>query len=127
MAKIKTDDYVNLPIEQWNATTFRAYMKDLHEVKYGIPYVANNFAVEGRMITNMRTEYGNDITKRFIAKCFAEHKPSNPKFPGLNFGFMYSYLRERYLPVVMVELQKEKLKAKHTEQATQTEIDTEWF
>lgn len=127
MAKINTADYANLPIEKWNATTFRAYMKDLHDVQFNIPYVANNHAVEGKMITNMRTEYGNEITKRFIAKCFAEHKPTNPRFPGLNFGFMYSYLRERYLPPVMVDLQKEALKAKHTEQAQTTEIDTEWF
>lgn len=127
MAKIKTDDYENLPLDKWNVTTYRAYMKALHNDKYGIPYVANNHAVEGRFIKDMQTKYGNKALKAFVEKCFNEHRSTNPKFPGLNFGFMYSYLRERYLPVVLKEIATAELKAKRQAQAQETEIDEEWF
>jgi hypothetical protein len=127
VSKIKTDDWRNLPIDKWNATTYRAYMKHLHQERFKIPYVANNYRAEGGMIKNMQKEYGNEVTKRFVEKCFTLHKPTNPKFPGLTFGFMYSYLRERYLPLVFVELEKERLKAKRTQQAQNDEIDTGWF
>lgn len=126
MAKIKTDDYVNLPLDKWNATTYRAYMKAIHEDKYGIPYVANNHAVEGRFIKDMQTKYGNKALKAFIETCFATYKPTH-KFPGLNFGFMYSYMRERNLPAVLKQIATEELKAKRQEQAQNTEIDEEWF
>lgn len=127
--KIKTSDYERLPIEKWNVTTFRAFMQAVHQDKYGIPYVANNHAVEGRMIKNMFTEYGRYETKRFIEKCFETYKP-NSRYPGLNFGFMYSYMRERTLPMVLKEIAQEQLRAKRKQQAEQAqpqEIDTDWF
>lgn len=126
MAKIKTSDYANLPLDKWNVTTFRAYMQAIHQDKYGIPYVANNFAVEGRFIKDMQTKYGNEATKAFIETCFATYKPTS-KFPGLNFGFMYSYMRERNLPAVLKQIETAKLKAKRQETAKQTEIDEDWF
>lgn len=122
MAKVNTKDWQGLPIEKWNATTYREYMKHLHQAIYGIPYVANNYAVEGRFITNMRKEHGNEVVKRFIEKCFELHSPSE-KYPGLNFGFMYSYLRERYLPLVLKDIAREKYVSKRTN----TKIDEEWF
>lgn len=127
MAKIKTDDYENLPIEKWNATTYRAYMKHLHEQRFKIPYVANNFAVEGKMITTMRNDYGNEVVKRFVEACFKQYTPTNPAYPGLNFGFMFSYLRERYLPPVLAQIAKEKQIQANTEKAEGTAIDTDWF
>lgn len=126
MAKIKTSDYENLPLDKWNVTTFREYMKAVHTDKYGIPYVANNHAVEGRFIKDMQTKYGNKATLAFVDKCFATYTPTN-KFPGLNFGFMYSYMRERNLPAVLKEIATAELKAKRQEQAQNTEIDEEWF
>jgi hypothetical protein len=126
MAKISTKDFENLPIDKWNATTYRAFMADLHQRKYGIPYVANNMAVEGKFLKNMYTEYGQEVTKRFIAKCFETYKPT-PRYPALNFGFMYSYMRQQNLPVVLKEMATEQLKAKRQEQEQQTEIDTNWF
>lgn len=126
MAKIKTSDYENLPLNKWNVTTFREYLKALHNAKYNIPYVANNHAVEGRFIKDMQTKYGNSATKAFIEECFVTYTPTS-KFPGLNFGFMYSYMRERNLPVVLKAIATAELKAKRQATAQQTEIDEEWF
>lgn len=123
--KISTKDYVNLPLEKWNVTTFREYLKALHKEHYGIPYVTNNHAVEGRFIKDMQTKYGNLATMRFIDACFNTHKPT-PKYPALNFGFMYSYMRERLLPIVLKEIATEQLIAKRQEEQN-TEIDKEWF
>lgn len=126
MAKIKTSDFEQLPIDKWNGTTFKAYMGNLHQTKYGIPYVANNHAVEGKFLKNMYTEFGQEVTKRFIEKCFDTYKPTN-RYPGLNFGFMYSYMRERNLPVVLKELATEKLRAERTQASQETAINTDWF
>ncbi|MBO1583295.1 hypothetical protein [Bacillus sp. XF8] len=122
MTRISTKDFRNLPIEKWNVTTFREYLKHVHEDRYNIPYVTRSYAMEGRMLKTSLAEYNQEATKRFIDACFADYKPTR-EYPGLNFAFMYSYMRGRLLPRVLDELRREETKLQR--QAAQPEVSTE--
>lgn len=93
------------PINEWKVRDFQLYLQEVHEATYGIKYTARNYAVDARMIRNFTKEHGNEVTKVFIDLCFANHKTSE-RYPALNFGFMQTYLRERWLPVALVEVAK---------------------
>ncbi|MEM5645581.1 hypothetical protein AAHH72_12240 [Bacillus cereus] len=105
MARTSTKDFRNLPIEKWNVTTFREYLKHVHEERYKIPYVTRSHAMEGRMLKTFIAEHTSEATKRFIDTCFADYKPTR-EYPGLNFAFMYSYMRSRLLLRVLEEIRK---------------------
>ncbi|PGB34870.1 hypothetical protein COM07_25760 [Bacillus toyonensis] len=105
MTRISTKDFRNLPIEKWNVTTFREYLKHVHEERYKIPYVTRSYAMEGRMLKTFIVEYKPGATKLFIDACFADYKPTR-EYPGLNFAFMYSYMRSRLLPRVLEEIRR---------------------
>ncbi|PDZ36460.1 hypothetical protein CON18_30520 [Bacillus cereus] len=107
MTRISTKDFRNLPIEKWNVTTFREYLKHEHEERYKIPYVTRSYAMEGRMLKMSLAEYNQEILKRFIDACFADYKPTR-EYPGLNFAFMYSYMRSRLLLRVLEEIRREE-------------------
>ncbi|PFF33241.1 hypothetical protein CN335_21505 [Bacillus thuringiensis] len=107
MTRILTKDFRNLPIEKWNVTTFREYLKHEHEERYKIPYVTRSYAMEGRMLKMSLAEYNQEILKRFIDACFADYKPTR-EYPGLNFAFMYSYMRSRLLLRVLEEIRREE-------------------
>ncbi|MGF1433321.1 hypothetical protein ACQUW6_03555 [Bacillus thuringiensis] len=105
MTRISTKDFCNLPIEKWNVTTFREYLKHEHEERYKIPYVTRSYAMEGRMLKMSLAEYNQEVLKQFIDVCFADYKPTR-EYPGLNFAFMYSYMRSRLLPRVLEEIRR---------------------
>lgn len=107
MTRISTKDFRNLPIEKWNVTTFREYLKHVHEERYKIPYVTRSYAMEGRMLKMSLAEYNQEVLKRFIDACFADYKPTR-EYPGLNFAFMYSYMRSRLLPRVLEEIRRKE-------------------
>lgn len=126
MTRISTKDFRNLSIEKWNVTTFREYMLYVHETKYKIPYVARNYAVEGRMLKSFIAEHKPEATKQFIDACFADYKPTR-EYPGLNFAFMYSYMRSRLLPRVLEEIRRKSAhlsrNTEHIEVSTEDIID----
>ncbi|PRT35309.1 hypothetical protein [Bacillus wiedmannii] len=126
MTRISTKDFRNLPIEKWNVTTFREYMVHVHVMKYKIAYVTRNYAVEGRMLKAFIAEHGPEATKRFIDACFADYKPTR-EYPGLNFAFMYSYMRSRLLPRVLDEIRRrgeqQRRKREYIEVRTEEIID----
>ncbi|MDP1457911.1 hypothetical protein Q8G37_15805 [Bacillus wiedmannii] len=105
MARISTKDFRNLPIEKWNVTTFREYLKHVHEERYKIPYITRSYAMEGRMLKMSLAEYNQEVLKRFIDACFADYEPTR-EYPGLNFAFMYSYMRSRLLPRILEEIRR---------------------
>lgn len=95
-------DWRNREPADWTVATFQAYLKDAHQERYGISYTARNYGIEGRWLKSMVAEHGPEVVRKFIDACFAEYRPT-PQYPGLNFGFMYSYQRERNLPRVLAE------------------------
>ncbi|PEL95784.1 hypothetical protein CN604_24725 [Bacillus wiedmannii] len=122
MTRISTKDFRNLSIEKWNVTTFREYLKHVHEERYKIPYVTRSYAMEGRMLKTFIAEYKPEATKRFIDACFADYKPTR-EYPGLNFAFMFSYMRSRLLPRVLEEIRKKE--ARFSRNLTYITVSTE--
>ncbi|PEE49740.1 hypothetical protein [Bacillus cereus] len=122
MTHISTKDFRNLPIEKWNVTTFREYLKHVHEERYKIPYVTRSYAMEGRMLKTFIAEYKPEATKLFIDACFADYK-STREYPGLNFAFMYSYMRSRLLPRVLEEIRKKE--ARFSRNQTHIKVSTQ--
>jgi hypothetical protein len=120
-------DWKNRDIDDWTTTTFRQYLADQHEAKYGIKYTTRNFAIEARWLKSMIAEHGPEIVKAFIDGCFAEYKPTRD-YPGLNFAFMFSYQRARILPRVMAEAKRRQVIEESKKQAVvQDENLDEWL
>lgn len=103
--KPKAWNWQERSIEDWNTTTVRAYLRAKHEELLGIPYVAKNVKMEAGQIKWMLDNYGPEVTRAFIDECFRDYKP-NPRFPGLNFWFMFTYMRNRVLPRVLEQMRK---------------------
>jgi hypothetical protein len=90
-----------------DVTIIRDHLKEKHRELYGIDYVTNSHAFEGRQLKAMIAEYGADVVRRFVDACFIEYKPTRD-YPGSNFAFMYSYMRARVLPRVQAEMKREE-------------------
>lgn len=91
-------------ISDWNTTTFCAYLSDRHAELYGIPYVPGRggWRMEQGAIKRMIDEHGAEVVLKFIDGCFREYRPTRD-YPGVNFTFMYTYMRGRVLPKVLAE------------------------
>jgi hypothetical protein len=123
-AKISVKDWRNLPTTDWTVTTFRQYLTDQHEAKYGIKYTTRNFAIEARWLKSMIAEHGAEVVRVFIEACFAEYKPTRD-YPGLAFSFMFSYQRARVLPRVLANVKRRQSVQAAVEQAE--EFDDNWL
>ncbi|WP_338461652.1 hypothetical protein V5G20_18045 [Brevibacillus borstelensis] len=91
-------------IADWNALSFTEYLRDRHRELYGIPYVPGRggWRREQGEIKRMVTEHGPEVVRRFVDGCFREYRPTRD-YPGVNFTFMYAYMRGRVLPKVLAE------------------------
>lgn len=108
--------YTDKPTADWTTADFQAYLKARHEELYGISYVARNYGYEGRNLKAMIAEHGAEVTRAFIDGCFAEYRPT-AQYPGLNFGFMFTWQKERVLPRVLAEQAKQKARAERKQAA----------
>jgi hypothetical protein len=91
-------------------TQIREHLRQRHLDLYGIDYVTNNHAFEGRQLKAMIAEYGADVVKRFVDECFRTYKPTRD-YPGSNFAFMFSFMKARVLPRVLAEVKREEERA----------------
>lgn len=98
--KLDTKDFRNLPLEKWNSTTIREYIKFLNIERFGIPAVTFNVRQENGMISKFIKEYGIETTKLFVEECVRKYRP-NANYPAVNFATMYSYMKAYELPRVM--------------------------
>ncbi len=117
MAKIKSDDHRNLPLEKWNVRTYFAYLTHLTAEKFGVEYAptgggskAQRWQRESGMLKQAQGKYGNAVLKRFIEICVEEYAPKS-EFPYASFTFMYSYM-DRNFAKAQAEVAKEAEKAK---------------
>jgi hypothetical protein len=122
--KPSVKDWRNLPTPDWTVTTFRQFLADQHEAKYGIKYTTRNFAIEARWLKSMIAEHGAEVVRAFIEACFADYKPTRD-YPGLAFSFMFSYQRARILPRVLADV-KRRQSVQQTVEQTQ-EFDDDWL
>lgn len=124
MPKLNTKDWKNLPINDWNATTYRAFMADLHSEVLGIKYVPRNYGMESKLLKDTYEGYGKEATKRFIECAIREYKPTT-QYPGINYAFMYTYVLSRLMPRILKDLEREK-QIQAREQNVQ-ELDDSYF
>ena len=124
MTKISVKDWRNLPTADWTVTTFRQFLADQHEAKYGIKYTTRNFAIEARWLKSMIAEHGAEVVRAFIEACFADYKPTRD-YPGLAFSFMFSYQRARILPRVLADVKRKENVQQAVEQTE--EFDDNWL
>src|SRR5690625_4666098 len=116
-------DWQARQIEDWNVTTFHAYLADKHRDMFGCEYVPyRGWQAEKGMLGRLigtRTRAGTHdkaIIKRFIDEVFKSYKPT-PQYPGTNFGFLYSYRRNI--------LQRLEAEAGRKERGNQAEMTAE--
>lgn len=119
-------DWRNRETPDWTVATFQQYLKDMHELRYGIAYTARNYGIEGRWLKSMIAEHGAEVVRKFIDACFEEYRPT-AQYPGLNFAFMFTYQRSRILPRVLAEVAKEQRRVERQETKVDVEELAEWL
>ena len=120
-------------IEDWNTTTFHAYLADKHKELFGIDYVPfKGWNAEKGMIgdiigtrTGKPRKGSNEALKRFIDLTFAEYKPT-AQYPGTSFGFMWTYRKNVWQQIQAEELARESREQAVEESPTLEEL-SEWF
>jgi len=128
-------DWQNRNIDDWNTTTFHAYMQARHRELFNCEYAPmRSWQMEqgmlGRLIGTRSKEGTHDkaVIKRFIDEAFETYKPT-AKYPGTNFGFIYSYRRNILQRIEFEE--RTRIDAEENKQPKQTaeELDdlADWF
>lgn len=131
-SKPKANDWKARDIEDWNVTTFHAYLIESNKEKYGIEYVpfgqgpiSRRWSTEKGQLKQAITKHGNEIVKAFIDKCFESHR-YNPEFPTLSFGFMWAYLRDT-LQRAEAEVQRRQKREAIVDDEEQNDTGEDWF
>lgn len=113
-------DWKARKIENWNATTFRQYLKDQHKERFGLPYVVNNWGMHQKQVKLAYEEFGKAETKMFIDLCFAHLRPK-PPYNCLNFTYLYSYYKERFMNQAILKVRQGQRVKHQTQQQEQEE------
>lgn len=120
-------------IEDWNTTTFHVYLEDKHKELFGIDYAPfRGWTAEKGMIgdligtrTGKPRKASNEAVKRFIDVTFENYKPS-PEWPGVNFGWIWTYRKTDWQRIQADELAQERRKASVEETPSTAEL-ADWF
>lgn len=115
-------------IADWNVTTFTSYLTARHRELYGIDYVPGRggWRMEQGVIKRMVSEHGTWVVRKFIDGCFREYMPK-AEYPGLNFTFMYTYMRDRVLPKVLAEVRREEIRGQAVVCVPSAEEIADWL
>ncbi|SHE65789.1 hypothetical protein SAMN05444392_102256 [Seinonella peptonophila] len=105
-------DWRSRDIKDWNAVTFRAYIVNQHHLIFNSKYFTNSIQAENANIKRMYEEFGKEVTKVFIDICFQNFKP-RPPYRGVSFMFCFSYLRSKYLPLAINQVEQQIEQEKH--------------
>jgi hypothetical protein len=94
--KPTTADYANIPHDQWNVTTLRAFVSDKHAEVKGIPYAPfRGWGAESRMMRDALKQYGAKACADAYLTELRLYRPT-PQYPGFSFGFAWSYKKEAF-------------------------------
>ncbi|WP_181349456.1 hypothetical protein [Thalassobacillus sp. CUG 92003] len=111
--KVKSDNWRDLPLAEWNCRTFTAYLTSLTAEQFGVDYEptgggakAERWRRELGMMKTAQANYGNAVLKRFIEKCVTEYTPK-AEYPYASFSFMYSYMSDKF-PKAQAEVAAEQ-------------------
>lgn len=125
--------YSEKPIEKWNVNDFVAYMDDLHQELFGIPYAPmRSWSAERGLLgnaigtTKKAGKHDKEVIKRFIDETFRNYTPTQ-QYPGTSFMFMYTY-RQQDLQRITKDVQQRKLDEKKAEEITQDQSSiSDWL
>ena len=95
-SKPATANYRDIPHDQWNVTTLRAFVSDMHEDVKGVPYAPfRGWGAESRMMRDALKQYG---AKACADAYLAELRlyKQTPQYPGFSFGFAWSYKKDAF-------------------------------
>lgn len=118
-------------IDDWNVSTFCAYLSDKHVELFGVDYApmrgwrAEQGILGGMIGTQSRTNpkqrtVSNELVKAFIDETFESYTP-NAQYPGTSFGFMYTYRKN-----VLQRLQAEEYAKARRKEAVELAQEDDW-
>lgn len=126
-------DWQARDIDDWNTSTFHAYMTHKHTEIFGCDYVPfPNFAAEKGWLGDLigtrgkqgkpRTASNADV-KRFIDECFASYVPK-PQYPGTSFGWIRKYRANVWQRIqVEAKVQERRKQAVVNDEMTDEEME----
>jgi len=111
-------DWQARDIEDWNVSTFCAYLTDKHRELFGIDYAPfRGWRVEQGMIGGIigtrngkPRQASNAMLKRFIDETFAGYRPT-AEYPGTSFGFVWTYRKNDWQRIQAEELRRQQAEA----------------
>lgn len=120
MAKAKlppAKDWEARNIEDWNAHTFYAFLRDKHREIRGLDYfAARGIKIDLSLLKQDYENYGKPEVKAFIELALKEYKGS-AKFMIATYNFMHTYMMAQVMPRVQQQLSRE------AEAAVETDYD----
>lgn len=114
-APSKQFNWRELPIDEWNSTTFRTYLDHLNMTKFGIgtlEHVLAKTRVDAiTRITNISLKqtfekYGKAETKRFLELAVEKYKGSID-YPTATFPFILRFNLDSLMPKAIKEVQQD--------------------
>lgn len=94
--KPSTANYRDIPHDQWNVTTLRAFVSDMHQTVKGIPYAPfRGYGAESRMMRDALKQYGGKACADAYLAELRQYKQT-PQYPGFSFGFAWSYKKDAF-------------------------------
>jgi hypothetical protein len=130
MTRISTKDWRNLPIEQWNITTFHAMAIDLTRERFGVDYqpggpgaMTTKWSREKGMLKTEQGRYGNEVLRKFIEYNIENYRPTI-EYPFINVWFMMTYRKVDFAKVQVIVAQETKFTRSQTQAS---EIEDDWI
>lgn len=125
MSTAKEKRYLTRDITAWNVKDFHDYLIDRNTELFSADYVPFSFgrgalnqrwAAEKGAMKQAQEKLGNEVLRAFIDRCVAKHTPK-PDYPHINFGYMWTYLRDE-----VPRAQADVTQASRRKQAQQDEL-----
>jgi hypothetical protein len=110
MAKEKlppAKDWQARKIDDWNAHTFYAFLRDKHrEIRQLDYFAARGLKVDLSLLKQDYEKYGKEALRAFIEQALREYK-STPKFMIATYQFMHTYMMVQIMPKVQIQEARE--------------------
>lgn len=100
-------DWQARKIDDWNAHTFYAFLRDKHRELRQLDYfAARGLKVDLALLKQDYEAYGKITLKLFIEQALKEYK-GTPKFMICTYQFMHTYMMANVMPRIQVQKARE--------------------
>jgi hypothetical protein len=121
--------YSEVAPDNWTVNHLLAYIGDEHKQRFNVEYAPwRSWSVERGMIANLigtrskPGKYSVETVKHFVDICLREYKPT-PSYPGISFGFMWTYRSNVWQQVLLAEVQRNNRKEAIGQQLSEAEFN----